>query len=164
MSVNSASLSHPSLENPITIIDCPGHPRLAHLLRQSLSIHRPRGTILLIDSANINKDLNAVANVVYSMLLAIPRPAHVLIVANKTDLFTALPVSKVRDLLESEISSLKKTRDSSVDDDDEVITLGGTDFKFSELESEGFVIDWTRGSIESREVAGILEWISRRIS
>ena len=164
MAINSATLSHASLEKPVVIIDCPGHPRVAHLLRQSLSAQPPRGVILLIDSAGINKDLNSVANMVYSTLLALPRPIHVLIVANKSDLFTALPVTKVRELLESEISSLKKTRDDSFDEDEERISLGNTEFKFDELENEGVVVEWTRGSIESRQVAGILEWISKRIS
>jgi signal recognition particle receptor subunit beta len=165
MSINSAKLNHASLEKQITIIDCPGHPRLAHLFRQSLTMYKPMGTIILIDSATINKELNSVANMVYSTLLALPRPANVLIVANKSDLFTALPVSKVRELLESEISGLKKTRDDSgMEDDGEIATLGGDIFKFSELESEEIAVEWTRGSIESRQVAGILEWISKCIS
>jgi signal recognition particle receptor subunit beta len=101
---------------------------------------------------------------VYSTLLALPRPIHVLIVANKSDLFTALPVGKVRGLLENEISSLKKTRDDSMDDEEERTTLGGTQFKFEELENEAVMVEWTRGSIEARQVAGILEWISKRVS
>jgi signal recognition particle receptor subunit beta len=164
MSINSATLSHASLEKPVVIVDCPGHPRLAHLLRQSLSTQSPRGVILLIDSASINKDLNLVANTVYSTLLALPRPIRVLIVANKSDLFTALPVNKVRELLESEISSLKKTRDDSLDEDEERTSLGNVKFNFDELEDEGVVVEWSRGSIESRQIAGILEWISKRIS
>src|SRR5436190_20635899 len=49
MSIISATLSHASLEKQIVMIDCPGHPRLAHLLRQSLSTYSPRGIIILID-------------------------------------------------------------------------------------------------------------------
>jgi signal recognition particle receptor subunit beta len=162
MSINSATIPFPSSEKQITIIDCPGNPRLAHLLRHSLSTHAPRGIIILLDSASINRDLNAVANIVYSTLLALPRPVDVLIVANKSDLFTALPVNKVRDLLESEISSIKKTRDDSVDDDEERVTLGGLEFKFDELESDGVVVEWTRSSIESEQVEGILRWIVAR--
>lgn len=101
---------------------------------------------------------------VYSTLLALPKPAYVLFVANKSDLFTALPVGKVRELLEREISSLKKTRDDGVDEDEERNVLGGDDFKFDELEDEKVHVEWARGSIESREVAGILEWITNRIS
>ena|SRR5579859_7453191 len=164
MSVNSATLTHASLEKEVTIIDCPGHPRLAHLLRHSLTTHTPRGVILLVDSASVKKDLNATANKVYSTLLALPRPSHVLMVANKSDLFTALPVVKVRELLESEISSLKKTRNEGIDEEEERTSLGGAEFKFDELEEEGVTVEWTRGSIETREVAGILEWISQRIS
>jgi signal recognition particle receptor subunit beta len=164
LSINSAPLTHASIEKQITVIDCPGHPRLAHLLRQSLAQTSPRGVILLIDAASVNKDLNSVANMVYSTLLALPRPIHVLIVANKSDLFTALPVNKVRELLEGEISSLKKTRDEGMDEDEERTTLGGVEFKFDELENEGVVIEWTRGSIEARKVAGVLEWISKRVA
>ena len=92
---------------------------------------------------------------------------HVLFVANKSDLFTALPVNKVRELLEAEITSLKRTRDDMVGEDEdgeERSSLGGRKFRFDELESEGIVVEWTRGSIESRQVAGILEWISKRVS
>ena len=164
LSINSSTLNHASLEKQISIIDCPGHPRLQHLLRQRLQQNSPRGVILLIDAASVNKELNATANMVYSTLLALPRPIHVLIVANKSDLFTALPVGKVRELLENEISSLKKTRDDSMDDEEERTALGGTQFKFDELENEGVMVEWTRGSIEARQVAGILEWMSKRVS
>ena len=118
----------------------------------------------MIDSASVKNDLNSVANMVYSTLLALPKPVYVLFVANKSDLFTALPVGKVREMLEKEISSLKKTRDDSMDEDEERNVLGGDDFKFEELEDEKVYVEWTRGSIESREVAGILEWIAKRIS
>ena len=164
MSINSATLKHASLEKPITIIDCPGHPRLAHLLRQSLATQSPRGVIFMIDSASLKNDLNSVANMVYSTLLSLPKPVYVLFVANKSDLFTALPVGKVRELLEREITSIKKTRDDSMDEDEERNVLGGDDFNFDELDDEKVHVEWTRGSIESREVAGILEWIATRIS
>jgi len=68
---------------------------------------------------------------------------------------------KVRKLLEGEITSLKKTRDEGIDEDEERTSLGGDVFKFDELESEGVEVEWTRGSIEGREV---LEWISNRVS
>ena len=163
MAINSATIKHGSLDRPITIIDCPGHPRLAHLLRQSLSTTKPKGVILLIDAATLNKDLSDVSSVVYSTLLALPRPAHVLCVANKGDLFTALPVGRIRELLEKEITSLKKTKDNSLDEDERT-TLGGSEFKFSELGEEGVLVEWASGSAESRQVAGIVEWISRRVS
>jgi signal recognition particle receptor subunit beta len=164
MSINSSTISHASLEKQVTIIDCPGHPRLGHLLKQSLATHKPRGVILLLDAATIKKDLNAVANMVYSTLLQLPRPGHVLVVANKSDLFTALPVPKVREFLESEITSLKKTRDESLEEDEERMTLGGLEFNFDDIENEGIMIDWTRASVETGQTAGILEWISKRIS
>jgi len=164
MSINSCLLTHASLKKPVTIIDCPGHPRLAHLLRQSLATTPPRGVTVLLDAATIKQDLNSVANSVYSTLLALPRPIHVLFVANKSDLFTALPVHKVRELLEEEISTLKKTRDDGLEDDEERPTLGGPEFNFSELEEDAVMVEWTKGSIESREVAGVLEWVSDRIS
>jgi hypothetical protein len=85
-------------------------------------------------------------------------------VANKSDLFTALPVTKVRELLEGAISGLKKTRDEANVDEEERSTLGGVPFDFDELENEGVMVEWTRGSVESREIAGILEWIAKRIS
>lgn len=118
----------------------------------------------MIDSATVKNELNAVANMVYSTLLALPKPVYVLFVANKSDLFTALPVGKVKELLEREITSLKKTRDDGLDEDEERNVLGGDEFKFDELEDEKVHVEWTRGSIESREVAGILEWIAKRRS
>ena len=164
MTVNSSALNHSSLDKRITLLDSPGHPRLAHLLRQSLTTHSPKGFLLLIDSANLKQSLNETANTVYSILLTLPRPCDVLIVANKSDLFTVLPVTKVRELLEGAISGLKKTRDEANVDEEERSTLGGVPFDFDELESEGVMVEWTRGSVESREIAGILEWIAKRIS
>jgi len=68
-------------------------------------------------------------------------------------------------LLESEITSVKKTRDdSNLDEDEERMTLGGVEFNFDELESEGIMVEWARASVETGQTAGILEWISKRIS
>ena len=119
---------------------------------------------MLLDASTIKRDLNAIANTVYSILLTLPRPSHILIVANKSDLFTALPVSKLRDLLESEITSLKRTRDENLDEDEERQVLGGSHFQFEDLDDEGLFVEWTAASTETRQTAGILEWISKRIS
>ena len=73
-------------------------------------------------------------------------------------------MSKVRELLESEITSLKKTRDDSLEEEEERTTLGGAEFHFDDLESEGIMVEWTRASVETAQTAGILEWISQRIS
>jgi signal recognition particle receptor subunit beta len=164
MSINSATINHASLETSVTVIDCPGHPRLAHLLRQSLNDKKPQGTMMLLDASAIKRDLNAIANTVYSILLTLPRPSHILIVANKSDLFTALPVSKLHDLLESEITSLKRTRDENLDEEEERQTLGGSHFQFEDLDDEGLFVEWTAASTETRQTAGILEWISKRLS
>jgi signal recognition particle receptor subunit beta len=149
------------------LIDCPGHLRLVHLFQESLKTHHsPRGVILLLDSATLTKNVSAVANYVYSTLTTLPRPVHVLMVANKSDLFTALPVAKIRELIETEINNIKKSTDNStIDDDEERIDLGGSDFRFGNLDDDGIMVDWQRTSIETKEdLDSINRWISEQMS
>ena len=74
-----------------------------------------------------------------------PKEMHVLVAANKMDLFTALPATIVKNTLEKEISKVRDSRskglldsgagrDDEVDDNEEWLgETGSTQFKFGQI-------------------------------
>jgi hypothetical protein len=119
----NSTISRMSLSPLIFLGFCPCQESVNPVCAECSHFSGPTPTLVnlpafMIDAATIKQELNSVANTVYSTLLALPRPVHVLFVTNKSDLLTELPVHKVPELLEEEISTLKKTRTSGQSSED----------------------------------------------
>ncbi|OOF92306.1 hypothetical protein ASPCADRAFT_55399 [Aspergillus carbonarius ITEM 5010] len=200
-SVNDTSLKDIS-KNPVKYLvrDTPGHGKLrgsqglATLLSMSTSKDvktKLRGVLFMVDTAALSEAeaLRDTASYLYDVLLILQKRAlkkgkssmkaaseiPVLVMANKQDLFTALPPGSVREKLEAEIDRIRKSRskglmDASVDSgvhEDEDDILGSTDtrinFTFGSLEDEiGLTVDIAGGAVKSDEEgnlgAGIKKW------
>lgn len=103
----------------------------------------------------------------------------VLIAANKTDLFTALPVPLVKSSLEGEINKVRTSRskgllDSGIGmgdaDDDEkddwLGEMGSTEFKFSQMEEFDIFVEVAGGHVEGTDGPTVdkwWRWISERL-
>ncbi|GLB00555.1 hypothetical protein ABZX51_007649 [Aspergillus tubingensis] len=208
-SVNDTSLKDIS-KNPVKyrVWDTPGHGKLrgsqglATLLSMATSKDvksKLRGVLFMIDTAALveAETLRDTASYLYDVLLALQNRAlkkgknsakaaseiPVLLVANKQDLFTALPPGSVREKLEAEIDRIRKSKskglmDASADagiDEGEDDILGSTDtrikFTFRSLEDEiGLTVDIVGGAVKSDEEgnlgAGVRkweEWIGQRL-
>ena len=168
------------------MIDTPGHGKLR--LEQALSfLENPalRGIIFMVDAASLDSSeqsaLRDTAIYLHDTLLALQRIQtgkerrkngfHMLIAANKQDLFTALPPGTVRSLLAKEINGVKDSRsrgllavdrNEDADDAEETVLGGGGEAKvsFKMLEDDySIFIDVLPGSVRGEEAGkGIQKW------
>ena len=158
-----------------------------------------KGIIFMVDAANISEGsginegegLREAAEYLHDTLLQMqnrsttskaskpPKRIPILIAANKLDLFTALPASLVKSVLESEITKIRSSRvkglmDSEIGTHDaeaneEKIWLGdGGDspFEFSHMEEVGIRVAVVAGCVQGAErpsVAGWWEWIGNNL-
>jgi signal recognition particle receptor subunit beta len=111
--------------------DTPGHGKLRHhafnalnTLAGAKAAPSTRNIIFVVDAADLSAasaGLRDAAEYLYDVLLAVQkayesattsksRELHVLIAANKMDLFTALPTEVVKKSLERELSTLRETK------------------------------------------------------
>lgn len=145
-----------------------------------------RGIIYMLDAATLseNEFLADAAAYLYNVLLHLQHRAaiskkkpniSVLVAANKTDLFTALPAGAVKEKLETEIERIRQSKrrgllDASANpaaDDEGSEVLGGDSgqgqFGFKLLEEEaGVTVDVLGGSVntddETNPASGVLRW------
>ncbi|KAJ1335261.1 signal recognition particle receptor subunit beta [Microdochium nivale] len=148
-----------------------------------------RGIVYVVDAATLDDLLAPAAAYLYDVLLALqrrasssssssraPRPIPVLVAANKSDLFTALPASLVRSQLESEITRVRSFRskgmlDSGVgvddigsEENDAWLGAYGTDkFTFAQMREFDIDVDVVAGSVLEGEVDKWWQWIAERI-
>eukprot|EP01102_Stenamoeba_stenopodia_P010315 TRINITY_DN3097_c0_g1_i2.p1 TRINITY_DN3097_c0_g1~~TRINITY_DN3097_c0_g1_i2.p1 ORF type:complete len:271 (-),score=80.07 TRINITY_DN3097_c0_g1_i2:128-940(-) len=123
--------------NPVHLIDYPGHSRLRPRINHFLPI--TRAIVFMCDAVDFLKEKHLVAEFLYELLTnktVNKTDIPILIVANKSDLLTASKIDEIKSQLEQEINSLRSTRDSRIDDDQESITLGieGENIKLDQLQ------------------------------
>ncbi|EFQ32885.1 signal recognition particle receptor beta subunit [Colletotrichum graminicola] len=163
------------------LVDTPGHGKLRNHAMDKLSAaaavtdkSKLRAILFVVDAAAIGENdvLAPTAGYLYDVLLALqkraasgksskpPAPVPVLVAANKTDLFTALPATLVKSSLEAEITRIRSSRskgllDSGVgiDDvgseehDDWLGAYGTEKFTFDQLREFDIDVDVIGGNI-----------------
>lgn len=147
-----------------------------------------RGILYVLDAAALDDSLADAATYLYEILLALQRRAgsgsssrppnavHVLVAANKLDLFTALPASLVRSNLEAELARIRRSRskgllDSGVgvdeigseEQDNWLGEYGSEKFTFSQMREFDIEVDVLGGSVLEGNVDKWWDWISSRI-
>jgi len=175
------------------LADTPGHGKLRHLALESITNPQHlKGLVFLVDAATLSagdEGLRQTADYLHDILLLLQKRAstkiaktlkeiHVLIAANKMDLFTALPVALVKSSLEAEIAKVRTSRSKGlldsgigmgdVDDekDDWLGEMGSTNFKFSQLEEFDIYIQVAGGNVlgvDGPSVNKWWRWISERL-
>jgi signal recognition particle receptor subunit beta len=168
------------------MIDTPGHGKLRS--EQALScVENPalKGIVFVVDAASLDSSeqsaLRDTAIYLHDTLLALQRIQtgkekrkngfHVLIAANKQDLFTALPPGTVRSLLDKEVNGVKQSRsrglvavdkNEDADDAEETVLGGGGEgaVSFRTLHKDyDIAIDVLPGSVRGEEAGkGIRMW------
>lgn len=150
------------------LLDTPGHGKLRHLALTQISSPIIRGVIFVLDSSLT--DVRGTAEYLYEILLALQRsasttttgtPKRLLIACNKSDVFTALPASKIQKLLEEEITKMRVSRakgildvedDGEGDIEKEWLGEGGEGlFEFKGMEEVGVEVEVKGGSVERKE-------------
>ncbi|KAI2092401.1 hypothetical protein LOZ36_000581 [Ophidiomyces ophidiicola] len=178
--------------------DTPGHGKLRDsegfaLLRSMTDVRAKsgatRGLIFMVDAAAVldEAELRDTAGYLHDILLFLQKRhmsnrttvfkkapnIPVLVAANKQDLFTSLPVTSVKERLESEIEKIRQSKRKGVlhadvqAGDDEQEILGGDEgqeiFTFKMLEEEaGVGVTVIGGSVKCKDAAdtkaGISQW------
>ncbi|CAO3669533.1 unnamed protein product [Umbelopsis ramanniana] len=149
----------------IQLVDVPGHERLRFRYADFMPI--ARGIIFVVDSTTVGRSARTTAEYLYDVLAnqhTTKSRIPIIIACNKTDLFTALPTSKIQTLLEAEINRLRATRSAAVEQQEssgdataEYLGYEGQDFKFEHLENDVTLIGC---SVENGELNSITEWIA----
>ncbi|KAI1157512.1 signal recognition particle receptor beta subunit-domain-containing protein [Nemania serpens] len=147
-----------------------------------------RGVVFVLDAATLDDSVADAATFLHDVLLALQRRAgagrssrspnavHLLVAANKLDLFTALPASLVRTNLEAELGRIRQSRskgllDSGVgtdeiDSDEQDNWLGeyGSEkFTFGQMREFDIEVDVIGGSVLEGDVDKWWDWIAGRI-
>ncbi|KAI8626912.1 signal recognition particle receptor beta subunit [Xylariaceae sp. FL1651] len=146
-----------------------------------------RGVVYMLDAATLDDSLADAATYLYEVLLALqkragsgrtsrsPNAVHVLVAANKLDLFTAMPASLVRSNLEAELGRMRQSRskgllDSGVGTDD----IGSEEqdnwlgeyssekFTFGQMREFDIEVDVIGGSILEGNIDKWWDWIAGR--
>lgn len=142
--------------------DTPGHGKL----RTAALSHIPEshGVVFVVDSSS--PDLGDAAEYLHAVLVSIQKLQAkktginagypVLVACNKSDLFTALPAEKIKEILEAEITKVREAKSRGVvgvgqedkDEDDWLGEGGSGAFTFDQLEDAGIVVDVKGGTVK----------------
>ncbi|KAK8126685.1 uncharacterized protein PG998_002444 [Apiospora kogelbergensis] len=147
-----------------------------------------RGIVFMLDAATLDENLAATANYLYEVLLALQKRVsssktskavtviNVLIAANKSDLFTALPATLVKSNLEAELGRIRKSRSKGllasgvgIDDvdneenDDWLGEYGSEKFTFGQMQEFNLEVDIIGGSVSEAKVDKWWHWVSERL-
>ena len=167
-------------------MDTPGHGKLRqHALDTLTNPQSLRGIIFVVDAAALSGGdvgLRQAADYLHDVLLFLQKRMSnsktakalkeipVLIAANKLDLFTALPAALVKNALEAEITKVRDSRSKglldsgiSMDDDEKddwLGEMGGTAFKFAQMEEFNISIEVAGGNVLGGDGAEVQKWWS----
>ncbi|ORY70033.1 signal recognition particle receptor, beta subunit [Pseudomassariella vexata] len=179
----------PGMHKKFLLMDTPGHGKLRKFAMDRVNTQDSlKGIMFVLDAAALDENLPATGSYLYDVLLALqkrmgagktsrgPSSIHVLIAANKSDLFTALPVSLVKSNLEAELGRIRKSKskgllDSGVGADDVgneesdnwLGTYGAEKFSFSQMREFDLEVDIVGGSVLEGKVDKWWKWISARV-
>ncbi|ODQ48323.1 hypothetical protein PICMEDRAFT_80042 [Pichia membranifaciens NRRL Y-2026] len=164
----------------IEILDFPANPKLKTLYltpHLHANLNSVQGIIYIIDSSNFDtkschqaaEDLLELMNITEGK----PNGVDILVFANKNDLFTSKKSSKIKEMLEAEVSKiyqLKLRGLSKVDlagkdggeEDNDNLDLATKDGKFEFQQLEGNV-DFAQGNIFKDKWSMIVDWMYEKI-
>lgn len=197
------------MHKPFLLVDTPGHGKLRHHALDSLvRPQNLKGIVFLVDAADPGASsatgtagdagLREAAEYLHDVLLLLQKRAMtmaaaggkaaraaaaempVLVAANKLDLFTALPATLVKGVLEAEITKVRGSRakgllDSGIgmgdagevgEERDWLGDGGEGKFEFSQMEEVNVSVTVAGGSVagaEGADVAKWWEWIGRQL-
>lgn len=191
------STNDPSLQlhKRFLIVDTPGHGKLRyHASEQIVTSQNLRGIMFIVDAADLAPDssgLRDAAEYLHDILLMLQkrltlsktskasRALPVLITANKTDLFTALPAPAVKSVLEKEINRIRASRAkglldsgigmsylSSDPEKDWVGDAGNGDFNFMQMAEVDVQVNVVAGSLTASQQTNVLqswEWLASNL-
>lgn len=183
-----------SVHKKFLLVDSPGHGKLRDHARDAIANPQNlKGVIFMVDAAALSaqdETLRQTAEYLHDTLLLLQKrstgkstskalgPIPLLVAANKTDLFTALPITLVKSSLESEITKIRSSKskalldsgigmdaDTDEDKDDWLGEMGSELFKFAQLEEFNISVEVLGGSVvgSASQVERWWNWIADRL-
>jgi signal recognition particle receptor subunit beta len=178
----------PGTHKKFMLVDTPGHAKLRDDPMGRLEDKELlRGIVFVVDAATLDENLSIVAEYLFIVLLGLqkrrasvksakgPPAVNVLIAANKSDLFTALPATLVKANLEAEVGRIRNSRSKGLkesgagaedmrdESDDWLGEWGSEKFTFGQMKEFDIDVQVVGGSVLERQVDKWWEWISSRI-
>lgn len=170
------------------LVDTPGHGKLRqHALDSISDTKNLKGIIFVVDAADLTpgeESVRLAAEYLHDTLLLLqkrltcsktsraPKEMHVLVAANKMDLFTALPPNAVRSTLEKEIGKIRISRSKGLLDsgagaghldeesDEWLGETGSTQFKFEQMAESNVFVEVLGGSSATEHGGEAQKWWS----
>ncbi|EMR10022.1 hypothetical protein PNEG_01776 [Pneumocystis murina B123] len=149
----------------VILVDFPGHLKFYHLFSE---IKHIRCIVFMIDSSSMIKNADHVVYQLYRLLkdARSKKIRHILIAANKEDLFTSLPCTKISSIIEEKLSEIVLFRlrgiaeiDKEIDDDDDWLLNSEKTIHLNNI--EGFDIAVLTGSVKNDHLSPWTNWMSR---
>jgi signal recognition particle receptor subunit beta len=180
----------PGTHKKFLLVDTPGHGKLRNFAMDSVDGTKEtlKGIVFVLDASALDESLPATASYLYEVLITLqkrqgtaktsraPTTIHVLIAANKADLFTALPASLVKSNLEAELGRIRQSRskgllDSGVgiddvdkeENDDWLGQYGAEKFAFGQMKEFDVDVQIQSGSVLEGKVETWWKWMSVRL-
>ncbi|KAI9142239.1 signal recognition particle receptor beta subunit-domain-containing protein [Paraphysoderma sedebokerense] len=153
----------------IRLVDLPGHPQLRFKLSSYLT--QARAVIFLIDSSSFLQSSHAVSDLLCSILRHpqvgnLKSKVKILVVCTKVDMPFSMEISKLKNLLEMEVTKVERTRELGIKDLDEgkngdhvSLLQDGKDFRFDDMRGK---VEWV--SIDATKNSGsesVRKWIEK---
>ncbi|PHH89721.1 hypothetical protein CDD83_5418 [Cordyceps sp. RAO-2017] len=175
------------------LVDTPGHAKLRNVAMGRLGrAEKLRAVVFMVDASALGEQdtLAPTAAYLYDVLLHLQKkaagdkakakaPVPLLVAANKTDLFTALPATMVKSHLEAELSRIRASKskgllDSGVgiddvgseDQDSWLGEYGSAKFVFDQMREFGIEVEVVGGSVmaDEADVDKWWWWMAQRVS
>jgi len=159
------------LDQPISVIDSPGHPRLRGLVTQSLT--RAKAVVVVVDGTRLPSQARRSAELLYELLV---EPAiqdagtPILVFSNKSDISTSVSTDIVRIRLQMELDQVRILRakrpmtmdplDPSVQDLSGVLPGHSPNEKFSFDKLPYPPVMFDRGSVFDGQIQPIFQLIA----
>lgn len=181
------------------LVDTPGHGKLRHhalarLAPDAVQKSKLKAVVFVVDAAALSEPnvLADTAAYLYDVLLRLqqrmgstktskaPYAVPVLVAANKTDLFTALPAKLVKSNLEKELGRIRRTRSKGLLDsgvgsdeiaagvdeaDDWLGEYGSDEFKFDQMREFDIYVDVEGGAVlgDKPDVDRWWAWVGKKL-
>lgn len=157
-------ISNESIQRQYDLIDYPGYLKYDNLFTNLLETINLKGVLFMIDSDMINfqKSINLTARKLFKILTVtetLPIGKDYLIMVNKVDLFNALPVNKIKTLLQQELNQIIELELKNNEDE---LTFWHEYLPFSFDKLKGNV-DFVPGSVMKNNIGDWENWLDEKV-
>lgn len=153
-------ISNEAIQKTFQLIDYPGYLKYENLFKNLVTEINLRGVLFMIDSdlSSVNKSMNLIALKLFKILTiteTFPNGIDFLFMINKSDLFNSLPISKIRDLLEQEMT---KVIESELKNNEDELSFWHEclPFRFEKLRGN---MDFRSGTVTKGKTSLWEDWI-----